>query len=227
MIAAQFMGIMTSVFSVAFSIPLYLRVKRFSTPNKANMDIRNMRDLFIWHNCTLVARFTSMLAFARGTSPFGLAGGLLIHWLAMTIWILKQQVTQRSGQKRPYWGEVLISMAIACVYNFDFLNLREGHTRLRYCVFYHIFYGENFLLILASYSETKFMLLHLFYFLIFMIVGICAQVNYFLRYHPNRFTRNRRPIQCCLTYSELCNKTPPGAATISTELQNLPPDSNN
>lgn len=102
-------------------------------------------------------------------------------------------------------------MVAACVSIFDFFNLIDGHTRMRYLIYYILVYAENSLMVMLYYYAnftngcwyvyaSMIAVLGLFFF------GILIQLVYYLVYHPNNDPRNNKPpIKLCLNCKDLMN----------------------
>lgn len=159
----------------------------------------------MWRILIIGPRVLAFALFASCTQYgfFVLCG---IHWVVMLMWILIQRTTFCSTKMQEFCFNAVA--AFICV--FDFFNLVEGHTRLRYVIYYSLVYCENVAMVTAWYfyrSTTA------GWYLVPVIVvvvavfwlGILLQVVYYLAFHPN----NKPPhapdkrIRICVPLSEL------------------------
>lgn len=183
----------------------YQKALRLSLPSKAKLDYWCIAFMFIWHILVIGPRVLAFSAFASCTQYgfFVLCG---IHWVLMLMWILMQRTTFCSRKIHEFCFDAVA--AFICI--FDFFNLIEGHTRVRYVIYYSLVYCENVAMVIVWYyyrSTTA------GWYLVPVIVtivavfwlGILVQVIYYMAFHPN----NRPPyapekrIRICVPLSEL------------------------
>ena len=129
-----------------------------------------------------------------------------IHWLVMLMWILMQRTTFCSSKIQEFCFNVVA--AFMCV--FDFFNLIEGHTRLRYIIYYLLVYCENVAMVVVWYfyrSSTAGLYAVPVIVIVVVVfwVGILLQVVYYMAFHPNNkppYAPEKR-IKICVPLSEL------------------------
>ena len=111
--------------------------------------------------------------------------------------------------------ELAFNMVVAAVYIYCYVNVCEGHTRLRYCVYYCVVYLENMAMCLlwfvSANTRTMWYLQPAFALILFgFFIGIIFQLTYYKFFHPNNYepySRYKR-IKTCLTIDELLNRPP-------------------
>ena len=142
---------------------------------------------FLWRFFVIGARVLALAVFASQFQiwVFVIVG---VHWIAMVTWIQLQRA--KFCQAGPAWQEVCFSMVAATIHIFCFFNLKEGHTRLRYAVYYFIIYTENMIMALLWYmvTQTQEFWYHIpcmVMILLGFIVGVVLQIIYYLKFHPN------------------------------------------
>ena len=135
------------------------------------------------------------------------------HWMVMFIGLLLQRTSFCDGRmKNARCQEVFFNMVMAAVYIFSFVNVKEGHTRLRYAVYYTIVYVENLGMTLFWYmfahTDSSWYLQPAMALIIGgFFIGIVFQVIYYMFLHPNNFppyARNYK-IRWCITCDEAMN----------------------
>ena len=222
--AAQVLSCVTSLFSLSWALAAYHKALRLSLQDKANMTWTGVALQFFWRFFTIGARILAMALFASHVSPWVFAAAVCIHWIVMLIWCF----TKSTNFCVHRWQEPLFNMVMAVVYIFSFLNLLEGHTRLRYLIFYSVVYAENLGMIMLWYAMegTNMKWFHtaaMVAILLGFFVGICLQVIYYRFFHPNRYppfsSIQEKQIFCCISCSEMCNRTSSADDTLATEIQ--------
>lgn len=131
-----------------------------------------------------------------------------IHWMLMLSWTLMQRTTFCSPKILKYCFNAVA--AFICI--FDFFNLVEGHTRIRYVVYYAIVYCENVAMVSVWYyyqsTVARWYRLPVVVSVVALFwVGILVQVIYYLIIHPNNkppYASEKR-IRVCVPSSELVN----------------------
>lgn len=183
----------------------YQKALRLSLTSKAKLDYRSVLLLLIWRIFIIGPRVLAFALFATCAQYafFVLCG---IHWIIMLVWILTQRTTFCSTKIQ----ELCFNAVAAFICIFDFFNLVEGHTRIRYIIYYSVVYCENVAMVVVWYfyrSTTA------GWYLIPIVItvvagfwlGIMMQVVYYMAFHPN----NKPPyapekhIRICVPLSEL------------------------
>lgn len=183
-----------------------------SLDDKANMSILGMALQFFWHMFIIAARVLALALFAS-LFTFWVAVLGVAHGIMMLMWILWQSTDFCHGKK---CQEFFFNVTIAAVYVFAYLNLQDGHTRLRYVFYYCIIYLENCIMIMVwymfSHTETTWYTpLSIVVVLVGFLIGVVLQVLYYLCAHPNNFPPVQpyyphKRIRMCLNCNELLNK---------------------
>ena len=207
-VIGQVVSCMASLFSVSWSMVAYHRALRLSLDDKRNMTFGGMALQFFWHSFIIAARVLILALFAARFS-FWVAVVVGAHWVVMLIWILYQDTRFCLNRCQEFWFNIVI----ACVYVFTYLNLIEGHTRLRYILYYCIVYFENFVMVITWYmfehtEATALMPAAITVVLGGFLIGILFQVIYYTCFHPNNThpVNPAKRIHWCLSCTELLNK---------------------
>lgn len=190
-VVGQVLSALTSMVSIAWAMCAYHRSLRLSLYAKLNMSYPGVGVQFLWHFFTIGSRIIAISLFASYFNHwvFVLAGA---HWCAMLVWIIVQNTTFCKEK----WEEFFFDVVAACVYIFCYLNLTEGHTRLRYLFYYTVVYSENAAMILAWYlfTQTQDIWYHSYALaavLLGFALGVVFQIFYYLKLHPNNRSSNR------------------------------------
>jgi len=184
----------------------YQRALRASLEDKAKLGYVQFALMFTWRLFTVGARVIALALFASCFKwhVFIIVG---VHWAIMFLWILVQD-TKFCKTKLE---ELFFNMIAAVVNIFDFFNLIEGHTRLRYIIYYCIVYAENCLMMVLYYTSQSttsrwHVPLSMIAVLGLFFVGILIQFVYYAVFHPNNYPKNKKQrIQLCLDCRELTN----------------------
>jgi len=201
----QIISCVTSLGSIAWALAAYQKALRLSLPSKAELDCWSLVFLFIWRVLVIGPRVLAFAVFASCTqySLFVLCG---IHWVVMLVWIVMQHTKFCSTKIQEYCFNAVA--AFICI--FDFFNVIEGHTRLRYVIYYSIMYCENVAMVIVWYfyqsTASGWYLVSVIVIIVAIFwVGILVQIVYYLAFHPN----NKQPyasekrIRICVPWSEL------------------------
>ena len=221
-VVMQCLGLGTSLFTLSTVLVSYHKSLRLSQPSKAKMKFCGMLGQFLWCLFTISARVTALAVFA---SQFKYWVFLVVglHWLAMLVWVVRQQTTycymgeaedDDEGNTKEHHSqplEVGFRLLTAFVQIFCFFNLLEGHTRLRYTIYYILVYVENGAIILVWYIMRGTDLDHavttavLVVVLAGFLVGVLFMVLYYKWCHPNNSSifHERMKIRWCVPCSEL------------------------
>ena len=167
---------------------------------------------FLWRFLTIGCRVLALALFASKLTiwVFVVAG---CHWIVMFVGLLLQKTNFCDGKmKNARCQEVFFNMIMAAVYIFSYVNVKEGHTRLRYVIYYTIVYAENLGMVLfwymfahtdsAWYLKPSMTLIVGGFFL-----GIMFQIIYYMCFHPNNFPpfAPHYRIRWCITCDEAMN----------------------
>ena len=206
-VIAQIASCTASLISLAWSQVAYHRSLRLSLYHKGNMSNLGSAVQFFWRAFTICSRILAMAMFAS-RFKYWLFVFLAVHWVLMVVW------TQfmKSNFCNTKCEEFFFRLVMAAVYIFAFLNLSEGHTRLRYLFYYTLMYLENAGMIVAWYVPTS--TLNLWYRIpviavVFggFIFGIILQISYYLTCHPNNYLEDKeKHIKVCRSWNELMKK---------------------
>lgn len=107
-----------------------------------------------------------------------------IHWLCMTIWVIKQT----TDFCPTLWEERMYNSIIGLIYCFDFFNLRDGRSRYRFLAFYSTTIAQNFMC-LATYiiffkSAIEIDLIVTSILVIMgSVVGLSGMLLYYVKFH--------------------------------------------
>ena len=186
-VVGQAVASVTSLCSLAWSLTAYHKALRASLPNKRNMTYGGMALQFCWRFFTVAARVIALALFAARFSHWVFVV-IASHWMTMFVWI-RAMATDFCDTRVEELGFNLVAAAI---YVFCYLNLIEGHTRLRYVFYYSVTFLEDALLISVWYMFTQ--TRYVWYqspaiAAVFSgyVIGITFQVIYYLKAHPNNF----------------------------------------
>ena len=130
-VVGQTASCVTSLFSVAYTLTAYQRALRISLNSKAKMTFCGMALHFFGQLFIIASRVLALAMFATVHRywVFVVAG---CHWMVMFVWIL----VQRTHFCHTKCQEFFFNLVMAIIYTFCYINLIEGHTRLRYIFYY-------------------------------------------------------------------------------------------
>ena len=205
----QIISLLSSWFILAYTLIGFNRVLRLSQyPKKASYGTGISSYVpvipqLLWRLCTIAARVVALVLFATHFRAwvFLVMG---IHWIMMVVGLSWQNSqyctivdnTSKARPSRPL--ELCFRIMMGFVHIFCFLNLIEGHTRLRIFVFYLIMYAENIAITLVWYLASPAEITVQWYAMagiavvfITPVVGISFMVVYYMCFHPNN--KQERP----------------------------------
>jgi hypothetical protein len=203
----QLISILSSLFSMGYALAGYhrcLRNQQFifcletNKPLPRPMSWLSTITQFLWYLFLIAPRVLSMAIFA---STFRSWFFMIIftHWIIMYFWILSLKTnycitSQEVYNAREEIFEKFYNFVCSFIYIFVYFNLKAGPTRLRYLIYYLIFYVENILFCICYFLFSKEN--NFFYkltMLLIVVVGfwlaITFQVVYYLYCHPSHDIR--------------------------------------
>ena len=210
LVVGQGIACATSLASLSFALTSYHRALRFSLDDKANLGYLGMFIQFVWRFFTIGARVLAMALFATQFTywVFVLVG---CHWIVMIVWVLLQRTHFCNTKCQEY----IFNVVSATIYIFCYLNLIEGHTRLRYLFYYTLVYCENLFMILGwwmyAHTESKWYINPAIALVCAgFFIGIAFQLLYYTMFHPNNYPpyKEQKGIKLCLSWREMMNKAP-------------------
>lgn len=119
----------TSLTSIAWALTAYNAALRFSLYDKANMTNGSIAMMFFWRLLSVTARVLALSLFAS-MFHFYVAFILGFHFVVTLTWLLSQDTRLCASPST----EVIFVVVIAVLCTFDYFNVMEGHTRLRWDV---------------------------------------------------------------------------------------------
>ena len=203
----QFVSILSSLFSMGYALAGYhrcLRNQQFifcletNKPLPRPMSWLSTMMQFLWYLFLIAPRVLSMAIFA---STFRSWFFMIIfaHWLIMYFWILRLKTnycitSQDVYSAREEIFEKFYDFVCSFIYIFVYFNLKSGPTRLRYLIYYIIYYSENVIFCVCYFvfsKETNFTYKISMLFIVIMgfWVAITFQVIYYLHCHPSHDIR--------------------------------------
>lgn len=204
-VVVQILSCLTSLGSVSWGLVSYHRALRYSLSNKANITYGGMALQFFWRFFTVGSRVLTLAMFAA-VYKYWTFVAISSHWIVMFIWILSQR-TKFCDTK---CQEFFFNVVMATVYIFCYLNILDGHTRLRYVFFYIIMYLENTALVTAWYafagtSSDWYIIPVMVAVFIGPCIGFMFMILYYLCYHPNNLSPEFSDVQIkiCVPWSDV------------------------
>ena len=197
----QFFSIFSSLFSMSYALAGYyrcLRNQQFIRLDQGKPLHRPMRWLstviqFIWYLFLIAPRVLSMALFAT-TFRSWFVMIIFTHWLIMYCWILRLKtnycITYQDGYSaREEIFEKLYDFVWSFIYIFAYFDLKSGQTRLRYLIYYIVFYCENLVFCSCYFVFTKetnfaYKLVMLFIVVLGFWIAITFQIIFYLNFHP-------------------------------------------
>ena len=168
------------------------------------MKLPSIPFFFVWRACETGGRVLCIAMFA---SAFDLwvFGILVFHWIVISCWLMNQHTTfyaQRCLEK-------MFNIICGYVMIFCFLNLREGHTRFRFLIFYFIFYVENFFMLAFWFRFTPDLgaWFHIWGFIVVLIcfvLHVIFQLLYYTCFHPTDSVKYCLPCDKYTFYESVC-----------------------
>ena len=90
-------SIVSSLFSIAWSLVVYHRSLRYTIPEKKNLNGKGSTFQFLWHFSSITARVIALSLFAS-VFPKWIGPACVIHWIIMSSWVIVQN-TQACNTK--------------------------------------------------------------------------------------------------------------------------------
>lgn len=203
----QFVSIVSSLFSMGYALAGYhrcLRNQQFIFCLEQNKTLPRPMSWFstfmqfAWYLFLIAPRVLSMALFASTfRSWFFMI--IFVHWLFMFFWILRLKTnycitSQEVYSAREEIFEKFYDFVCSFIYIFCYFNLKSGPTRLRYLIYYIIFYSENLLFCICYFLFSKeinyvYKMSMLFIVVFGFWVAITFQIVYYLHCHPSHDIR--------------------------------------
>ena len=184
-VTTRAIALLSSWGSLAISLLSYHKSLRFSKKEKENMKKSQMPAFLIWRASEVGSRILCLALFASVFKLFVFAP-ILLHWVMASIWLM----CQRTSFYKNVCLEKAFNVICGYVMIFCYINLREGHTRFRYIVFYMVFYLENGVMLFMWYLFTPdigswFHVYGLIVILILFVLHVTFQLLYYYCCHPS------------------------------------------
>ncbi|CAG5118893.1 unnamed protein product [Candidula unifasciata] len=203
------LSLLTSWSSLAISLTSYNKSLRINNLQKAKMSLTSIPFYFIWRASEVGGRILCIAMFASVFKQWVFLV-LGLHWMIMFIWLI--------GQKTTFYGtrclEVAFNLLCGYVMIFCFLNLREGHTRFRFAIFYCIMYTENLIMLAFWFRFTRDLgaWFHMWVFaavFVLFAIHMTFQLLYYMVFHPTKNIQLCLPCDRFLIYSSMCTDVSP------------------
>ena len=203
----QILAALTSLCSLTWSLTAYHKALRASLPNKKRMTYTGMFLQFFWRFFVVAARVIALALFAARFKAWVFMV-IASHWMTMFFWIRFMETKFCDTRAE----ELGFNLVAAAIYIFCFLNLVEGHTRLRYLFYYIITFLEDAALITTWYllTQTKYIWYRnpaICTVFLGYAMGISFQMVYYLKAHPNNLNSDgpdqKNPIRLRIPMKEL------------------------
>ncbi len=137
--------------SLAWSFVGYQAALRSARRDKNTLSWGGLIFLYLWRLLVLGPRILSIALFVSVYREWVFIL-LTFHVLIMFAWVVLQRTNFCDGACRQV-KEVLWNLIVAVIYCFDFLNVKEGRSRAKYCIYYSIHYTENVVLVIFWYIQ--------------------------------------------------------------------------
>lgn len=94
-------SVISSLFSLAWSLVVYHRSLRYTFPDKNNLQWKGSVLQFLWHFSSITARVLALSLFAS-IFPLWIGPTCAAHWMIMSVWVILQN-TQACSTKVSLW----------------------------------------------------------------------------------------------------------------------------
>ena len=199
----QFVSIVSSLFSMGYALAGYhrcLRNQQFifwletNKPLPRPMSWLSTMMQFLWYLFLIAPRVLALAIFASAfRSWFFMI--IFTHWLIMYFWILRLKTNYCITSEEVYSAreeifEKFYDFVCSFIYIFVYFNLKAGPTRLRYLIYYILFYAENVLFCVCYFLFTKetnytYKLIMMLIVIFGFWIAITFQIVYYLHCHPS------------------------------------------
>ncbi|XP_014674879.1 PREDICTED: uncharacterized protein LOC106814993 [Priapulus caudatus] len=209
-----------SLFCVCWSLASYGKNMRRKNADAIVMTWMGVMTQFMWRLGTVSARVTALTVYAT-LYGYWLFLVVALHWISMLLWLLSQNIIF-FGEATRAVRRYVVSMGVAVVYVFCFLNLQEGQSRHRMIAFYTIMLVENTLLMAVWWRmKTETDWFHAPALCVVwggFVVGIFFMVLYYHYFHVSKLrliygsalsiVSQRTPTECIACRLSACDKHP-------------------
>ncbi|XP_058804880.1 XK-related protein 6 [Phymastichus coffea] len=199
----QVSNIVSSFISLAWAMVNYHRNIRLAQQHKRNINCAGTILQFLWHLFITTSRIASVLAAAIFSTICVLVMCVL-HWIAMTIWLIMEsrgivnfcKTKRRTPHLPSTLGEKIKSTLFSCVFGFVYIfiyvNFEDNGTYSKHLLYYTVCFLENIsaaiLVVLSVPTDLKTVWYH--YVISAMcivpfIIGIIAMIFYYIQFHPS------------------------------------------
>jgi len=150
----QGISVFLSLVSLSLSIVSYIQASRWADPSKPQMTPMGYVFNFLWRFFIVFSRVFMLSLFATEFQHelFVFIG---LHWLLMSLWIFMMGTNycgSGENRRRPF-AEILYNLVMGFVCIFDYINLKEGPTRLKYFFYYTVLTMEAGILMTVWYIK--------------------------------------------------------------------------
>lgn len=224
-----------SLFCVCWALASYGKNMRRKNADAIVMTWMGVISQFLWRLGTVSARVTALTVYATLYS-YWLFLVIGLHWISMLLWLLSQNIIFFSATTKTV-RRYVVSIGVAVIYVFCFLNLQEGQSRQRMIAFYTIMLVENTLLIAVWWrmKDTS-MWFHAPALCAVwggFIIGILFMILYYRYFHVSKLrliygssisvVSQRTPTDCIACRLSCCDKHPAILQRpISTQYASMP-----
>ncbi|PAA73256.1 hypothetical protein BOX15_Mlig001976g2, partial [Macrostomum lignano] len=200
----QAVSSLISLFALSYAVCSYQSALRSGRIDKKKLSIPAFIVMLLWKLFIVFSRVMA-LSLTAATRPFLLIGFLACHYGLMLVWIMCQRTDFCNGKR---FLEFCYNLVVSVVMCFDYFNVLEGRTRLKYIVYYSLVGVENFTLLgiwfflrdesLAPFTyQFNVSLVLVSMGLGSFFVGLLFMALYYMCLHPSGRLR------CCVSCKEL------------------------
>ena len=157
--ALRIVPVLTSWVSLATAVAAFTKARRNKRDGASPATLKNMIFDLLWRLAETGGRVVAIALFATAFR-FYVLPVLIPHVLLMLCWYIKKDVKNIFKQIAPK-ARLLADLLCAYLSLFTFVprtqllvNITMPYSRIRYLVFYALFYSENVAMVLAWYFTT-------------------------------------------------------------------------
>ncbi|XP_071117510.1 XK-related protein 6-like [Haliotis cracherodii] len=212
-------SLMSSWLSLAVSLLSYHRSLRFSREEKAVMEVRSIPFYFIWRASEVGTRVLCLCLFASSFQAFVFIP-VGMHWVIISVWLMCQKTR---FYKDNLCFEKFFDIICGYVMIFCFLNLKEGHSRFRYLLYYALFYSENIAMLTVwfLYSSHVGEWFHVGGFIAILTMAglhVVFQLLFYMCCHPTDNIKYCLPCEQYTCYELVCHDSEETADRVNVEM---------
>lgn len=134
-----------SLFSVCWSLASFSKNVSKHNVHRLVLTWLGVIFQFFWRLGTITSRVLALTAYASVYKKW-IFLVIILHWISMFLWLISPK-NAFHGEQITRVKKILLSLLVAFIYTFAYINLQEANHRQKMTIFYIVMFLENCLLV--------------------------------------------------------------------------------